>query len=57
MTLRTAIRLFPRPWIDGEVTFREWMLACAVIQEAIARDEANEANGAKGGRPRKEAKP
>jgi hypothetical protein len=39
MTLRRAIRLFPRPWIDGEVTFKDWLLACAVIQAAIARDE------------------
>jgi len=39
MTLRRAVRLFPRPWIDGDVTFQEWLLACAVIQAAIARDE------------------
>jgi hypothetical protein len=50
MTLRTAIRLFPQPWISGNVTFQDWLLACRVIEEAIARDEANEA---KGGRPRK----
>ncbi len=51
MTLRTAIRLFPQPWISGNVTFQDWLLACRVIEEAIARDEAN---GAKDGRPRKQ---
>lgn len=39
MTLRRAIHCFPRPWIDGDVTFQEWLLAGAVIIAAIARDE------------------
>jgi len=42
MTLRQAIRLYPRPWIDGAVTFREWMLASAVILAAIEKDESQE---------------
>lgn len=40
MTLRRAIRLFTRAWIDGEATFNEWLIAAAVIQDAIAKDEA-----------------
>jgi hypothetical protein len=40
MTLRRAIALFPRPWIDGNVTFQEWLLAGAVIDAAITKDEA-----------------
>jgi hypothetical protein len=40
MTLRQAIAIFPQPWIDGGVTFREWLLAGAVIEAAIARDES-----------------
>lgn len=40
MTLRRAIALFPRPWIDGNVTVQEWLLAGVVIQAAIAKDEA-----------------
>jgi hypothetical protein len=35
MTLREAVRLFARPWIDGNVTVKEWLLACTVLQEAI----------------------
>ncbi len=38
--LRRAIRLFARPWIDGDATFDEWLIACAVIEAAIVRDEA-----------------
>ena len=40
MTLRRAVSLFPRPWIDGTATFDEWLLACAVIQAAIAKLDA-----------------
>lgn len=40
MTLREAVRRFPRPWIDGDVGFHEWILACTVLQAAIAMDEA-----------------
>ena len=40
MTLKRAIALFPRPWIDGNVTVRDWLLAGAVIEAAIAKDEA-----------------
>ncbi len=43
MTLRRAVAVFPRPWIDGSVTVREWLLASAVIQAAIAKDEARPA--------------
>jgi hypothetical protein len=39
MTLRRAIRVFVRPWIDGSVTFQDWLLAGAVIEAAIIRDE------------------
>lgn len=42
MTLRRAICLLPRPWIDGSVTFKDWLLACAVIEAAIAKDETGE---------------
>lgn len=40
MTLRQAMRVFPRPWIDGNVTFKEWLLAAAVLEAVIAKDEA-----------------
>lgn len=40
MTLRRAIRLFVRAWTyHPEATFEEWLLAAAVIEAAIARDE------------------
>ena len=48
MTLGEAIRLYPRPWIDGDVSIHEWILAGSVIQAAIARDEGlADANKAK----------
>lgn len=40
MTLRRAVALFPRPWIDGDVTIQEWLLAGAVLMAAIERAEA-----------------
>lgn len=42
MTLRRALFLFARPWIDGDVTMREWLLACAVIEAAIGREESQQ---------------
>jgi hypothetical protein len=39
MTLKRAIQLFPRPWINGNVTFEEWIKACDVIEEAIKKDK------------------
>lgn len=39
MTLRRAIALFARPWINGNVTFADWILACSVIDAAIADSE------------------
>lgn len=41
MSLRQAIALFIRPWTSGNVTFKEWELACDVIEEAIRRDRAD----------------
>jgi hypothetical protein len=40
MTLRRAVRLFVRAWTPHpEATFDEWLLAAAVIEAAISRDE------------------
>ena len=39
MTLRRAVGVFLRPWTDGGATFQEWLLACAVINDAVLRDE------------------
>lgn len=48
MTLRRAIRLFVGAWLPWELdqkpTFQEWLLACSVIEAAIARDEARPAD-------------
>lgn len=39
MTLRQAVAIFPRLWIDGSVSMQEWLLACAVIEAALGRDD------------------
>lgn len=41
MTLRRAVSLLLRPWLMGcgEVTFQEWLLAAAVIEDACIREE------------------
>jgi hypothetical protein len=40
MTLKRAIRLFVRAWTPHPVaTFEEWLLAAAVIEAAITKDE------------------
>ncbi len=40
MTLRRALWVFTRPWMDGSVTIQEWLLACVVIQAVMDREEA-----------------
>jgi hypothetical protein len=48
VTLRRAVRLFVRAWTPHPVaTFEEWLLAAAVIEDAIARDEQDRVKAAR----------